>query len=159
MIIPSWESLFLFFSPWHNFIVLHSLRSVSLSITSHLIFIDGEIVRRHSSIRVQIHPSVGWISPLWWVISCPLFFTGYTAHEREGQPTLTISYMYKPQLATRNIWFLCREHLIDNINKSRGDRYLCDPGFFLLVLFPSVVSSQSCVGFPDGVCCLDQRPA
>jgi len=67
-----------------------------LSITSDLIvLIDGEyrcddtLLYGYRPIRLR-----GWVSPLWRVISCPLFFAGYEAHEGEGQPTLTILVIY-----------------------------------------------------------------
>ena len=83
-----------------------------------------------------------------------------TRPTREEDSRLSPSYTYdKPQLTSSDVRFLGRQHLIDNIDKGGGDSDLRDTRVFLLVLFPSVISSESGVGLSNGIGCLDQRPA
>jgi len=67
-------------------------------------FVDGEVVYDDALLYgYRSHRYEGEVSPLWRVISCPLFSVGYEAHEIEGQPTITISHICKPQLVNKSV--------------------------------------------------------
>ena len=57
------------------------------------------------------------------------------------------------------IGFFCGKNLVNNVGEAGCDCDFCYAGVFFLFLFSSVIGSERCLCFCDGVCCLYECPS
>ena len=141
--------------------MLFSNFQLSLSITSHLMFVDGEY--RCDDTLLYGYRSThqgGGLAHYGESLAAHSFLQGtQPTREKDSRHSPSHTYVSLTFSASSNVRVLCRQHLIDDVDKGGCDSDLRDTGVFLLVLLPPVISPKISVGLPDCIGCLDQCPA